>query len=72
MTRRGVRELPPWCGYCSEQGRLLDLAPDLAGRCPNCHPARQPGGRHYTPLPGRTIPVTRQDRLAVALPEDQR
>lgn len=69
MTRRARPDLPPWCGHCSEQGRLIDMGPGMAGRCPACHPARQPGGSHYKPP---TPPVLRQDRMALALPEADR
>lgn len=44
MTRRRP-ERPPWCGHCDPDTRLIDLE-DSAMRCPRCHAATQPGGRH--------------------------
>lgn len=42
----GALTRPPWCGNCSELGRLVDNPDGTAGRCPICHPATQPGERH--------------------------
>lgn len=44
--KRAPIERPPWCGQCSEDGRLVDLPNGACGRCPRCHPATQPGERH--------------------------
>jgi hypothetical protein len=48
MTRRTV-ERPKWCGQCDEDTRLLDMD-CCATRCPRCHAATQPGGRHAPPV----------------------
>lgn len=52
----------------SRLGLRRPRAPAWPAAAQTATPRRQPGGRHYTPLPGRSIPVPRQDRLAVALP----
>ncbi|MBD3784042.1 MAG: hypothetical protein IE926_14025 [Micrococcales bacterium] len=45
MKRQPI-DRPPWCGECSEDGRLVDLPNGTAGRCPRCHPTTQPGEKH--------------------------
>lgn len=58
--------LPPWCGQCSEIGRLVDLPNGFAGRCPRCHPATQPGARHD---PVRARRKSARTRLGLTQPE---
>lgn len=58
---------PPWCGRCDEFTRLLDV--DDAGtpsRCPVCHAATQPGGRHAPRTPRPPVAVA----LELALGSD--
>lgn len=33
---------PPWCGYCDEDTRHIELADGRPARCPDCHPLREP------------------------------
>lgn len=58
----GLVTRPPWCGECSEDGRLIDLPNGTAGRCPTCHPATQPGERHD---PIRSRRVSKRTKLGL-------
>lgn len=51
MPRR-LLERPPWCGQCDELSRLVERADGIAARCPRCHAACQPGGRHAPRIAG--------------------
>lgn len=56
-------EGPPWCGQCTEHGRIRDMDGDRPHRCPDCHPERvrrgqapagDDGEQGPAPAPGRT------------------
>ena len=59
------KERPEWCGRCDPHTRLVDLEDGAAARCPRCHAATQPGGRHAP----RIRPV-RASRLDLTLGGD--
>ena len=51
---------PPWCGFCDERTRLVDLGDSMA-RCQACHPQRHAQLRQHRKCPSCHMTVSEWD-----------